>query len=237
MKKHIVKPTTAERSVPADASAPPVRVAIVEDDAGLREALETFVNRTRDLRCVAAYGSAEAALKGLVAVAPDVVLMDIRLPGISGIECVRQLRVLVPQAKALMLTAFGEDDDVFQSLAAGAYGYLLKSAQPARISEAIREVHLGGSPLSGNIARKIVEHLRPAEPAVPAGGADPVSELSPRELEVLRHLAAGLSYKQIATQFDGSINTVRTHIKRIYDKLHAHSRTEAVRTFQSRGGR
>lgn len=213
-----------------------IRVAVVEDDANLRLTLETFVNRTQGLECVASFGSAEQALDELSAHRPDVVLMDIRLPGMSGIECVERLGAIVPQAKALMLTAYEEADDVFQSLAAGAFGYLLKSAEPARLREAIREVHLGGSPISGSVARKIVDRLRIGATTETPATKDQ-TRLSPREVEILHLLAAGHAYKQIAAELGCTINTIRTHIKRIYEKLHAHNRTEAVRKFQNRGGR
>lgn len=219
-----------------DSSSEPIRVAVVEDDAKLRQTLEAFINRSAGMCFVASYGSAEAALKALPSDHPDIVLMDIRLPGMSGVECVFHLRKALPTAKAVMLTAFEDADDVFQSLTAGAYGYLLKSAEPARLREAIREAHHGGSPISGSVARKIVDYFRGAQAS--DASVDPDSApLTPREVEILRLLASGSAYKQIADDLGASINTIRTHIKRIYDKLHAHSRTEAVRLFQSRGGR
>lgn len=218
-----------------DSSNEPIRVAVVEDDAKLRQTLEAFINRSAGMCFVASYGSAEAALKALPGVQPDIVLMDIRLPGMSGVECVFQLRKVLPAAKAVMLTAFEDADDVFQSLIAGAYGYLLKSAEPARLREAIREAHHGGSPFSGSVARKIVDYFRGASPV--AVHAEDGAALTPKEIQILRLLASGLSYKLIADDLGASINTIRTHIKHMYDKLHAHSRTEAVRLFQGRGGR
>jgi len=214
----------------------PIRVAVVEDDTQLRQTLEVFINRSRDMCFAGGYGSAEAALQALPGDSPDIVLMDIRLPGMNGMDCVSRLRKVLPNARAVMLTAFEDADDVFQSLRAGAYGYLLKSADPARLREAIREAHQGGSPISGSVARKIVDFFRGETPA----GVPPVSEqapLSPREAGILRLLSEGHAYKQIAEELGSSLNTVRTHIKRIYEKLHAHCRTEAVRQFQRRGGR
>ncbi len=218
--------------------ATPIRVAVVEDDEELGRTLTAFVNRNRDMRCVGAYTSAEAALAGLPDVRPDLVLMDIRLPGMSGIECVARLRTLLPETRAVMLTAYEDTEDVFDSLKAGAFGYLLKSAPPARLREAIRETYRGGSPISGSVARKIVDCFR--TPALDADTPDHEDiSLSPREEEILRLLAGGHAYKMIAADLDVSINTIRTHIKRIYEKLHVHSRTEAVLRFrgQESGGR
>ena len=148
----------------------PIRVAVVEDDAKLRQTLEVFINRAGDMCFVGGYGSAEAALKALPSDCPDIVLMDIRLPGMNGVECVGRLRKELPEAKSVMLTAYEDTDDVFQSLTAGAYGYLLKSADPTRLREAIREAYQGGSPISGSVARKIVDFFRGETPAgvVPA---------------------------------------------------------------------
>lgn len=212
-----------------------IRVAVVEDDAKLRQTLEAFINRSGDMRFVGGYGSAEAALKGLPADRPDVVLMDIRLPGMSGVECVARLRKVLPETKAVMLTAYEDTDDVFRSLTVGAFGYLLKSVEPQRLREAIREAHQGGSPISGSVARKLVDYFHGAPPS-DAQGAGALSPLSQREVEILRMLATGHAYKQIADELNISINTIRTHIKRIYEKLHVHSRTEAVRLFQDSGG-
>ena len=210
-----------------------IRVAVVEDDAKLRQTLEAFINRSGGMRFVAGYGSAEAALEGLPLERPDVVLMDIRLPGMSGVECVAGLRKVLPDAKAVMLTAYEDADDVFRSLAVGAFGYMLKSGEPQRLREAIREAHQGGSPISGSVARKLVDYFRGSSSAQ---GAAVLSPLSQRGVEILRLLAAGHAYKQIAVDLNISINTIRTHIKRIYEKLHVHSRTEAIRLFQDRSG-
>lgn len=212
-----------------------IRVAVVEDDARLRQTLEAFINRSGDMQFVAGYGSAETALAGLISECPDVVLMDIRLPGMSGIECVARLRKELPKTKAVMLTAYEDTDDVFRSLTVGAFGYMLKSAEPQRLREAIREAHQGGSPISGSVARKLVDYFHQASSS--AQGTDVLSPLSQREVEILRLLAAGHAYKQIADDLSISINTIRTHIKRIYEKLHVHSRTEAIRLFQDSSGK
>ncbi|HNX33484.1 MAG TPA: response regulator transcription factor [Kiritimatiellia bacterium] len=211
-----------------------IRVAVVEDDDKLRQTLEAFINRSGGMRFAAGYGSGEAALKGLPGDRPDVVLMDIRLPGMSGVECVARLREILPSAKAVMLTAYEDADDVFRSLTVGAFGYLLKSVEPQRLREAIREAHEGGSPISGSVARKLVEFFRRPFPAGDSG-ADALSPLSHREVEILRLLAEGHAYKQLAAELNISINTIRTHIKRIYEKLHVHSRNEAVRLYQGQG--
>ena len=210
-----------------------IRVAVVEDDAELRQTLKTFINRSGGMACVAVCGSAEAAMKELPVNAPDVVLMDIRLPGISGIECVGKLRDLLPSVRVVMLTAYEDSDDVFHSLAAGAFGYLLKSVEPSRLREAIREAHQGGSPISGSVARKLVDYFR-GTAARDGADDDPLTALSAREMDTLQFLAEGYAYKQIAGEFDISINTIRTHIKRIYEKLHVHSRMEAVRLLHER---
>lgn len=210
-----------------------IRVAVVEDDSQLRQTLEAFLNRTPGMCFVAGYGSAEEALEHARKDNPDVVLMDIRLPGMSGVACVSHLREILPSAKAVMLTAYEDDDDVFQSLAAGAFGYLVKRVDSDRLREAIREAHHGGSPISGSVARKLVEFFQ--HPAAETSAAGTLETLSQRESEILRLLAEGHAYKQIADKLDISVNTICTHIKRIYEKLHVHSRTEAVRIYLGRG--
>jgi DNA-binding NarL/FixJ family response regulator len=214
-----------------------IRVAVVEDDAKLRQTLEKFISRSPGMQFVASYGSAEAALQELPAQSPDVVLMDIHLPGMSGIDCVARLASALPSARVMMLTAFEDSDDVFKSLKAGAFGYMLKSADPSKLREAIYEVHQGGSPITGSIARKIVDLFRAGTSASVKSADDQQAQLSPREVDILRHLSAGHPYKHIAEKLGCSINTVRTHIKRVYDKLHSHNRTDAVRIFKDRGGR
>jgi DNA-binding NarL/FixJ family response regulator len=207
-----------------------IRVAIVEDDAKLRATLERFLGAQPGFRCVGAFPNGESAVAGIPGLNPDVVLMDINLPGMSGIECAAQLRCLIPSAKSIMLTVFEEGEQVFKALSAGAFGYLVKSTRPAKILEAIRDVHGGGSPMSSNIARKVVQTLQ-AEAAAQSVRRSETEALSAREIEVLQSLSQGHTYKQIAADLGISIGTVRTYIQRIYEKLHVHSHTEAVMKF------
>jgi len=206
-------------------TAPDITVSIVEDDAALRETLAHYVD-TQGFRCLSTYGSAEDALRELPKISPDVVLMDINLPRKNGIQCVGELKALAPTSKCIILTAFEDADLIFQALTAGALGYLLKGVRPARLLDSIREVHQGGSPMSSQIARKVVAYFQKPRP-------EPVADaqLSEREREVLECLAKGLLYKQIASQMGISMATVRTYTQRIYEKLHVHTRTEAVVKF------
>ena len=208
-----------------------IKISIIEDDAQLRRTLSVYLNRSADMRYLSGYGSAEEALAHFPTERPEIVLMDIRLPGMDGIHCVSELRKLMPQTHIIMLTAYEDSDQIFQSLAAGAYGYLLKSTEPARLLEAIREVHHGGSPISGSVARKMLEFFQ----NIPVATSPPLERptLSDREAEVLELLAAGHPYKHIADFTQISLNTVRTYIKRIYEKLHVNSRTEAVLKFRT----
>jgi len=207
-----------------------INVSIVEDDAKLRGTLERYLSAQPGFRCVSVYPSAEAALAGIPKVNPQVVLMDINLPGINGIECFARLRQKMPGLKIIMLTVFEEGEQVFNALSAGAFGYLVKSSRPAKILEAIREVHAGGSPMSGNIARKVVQTLH-AQAAAQAKSRAETDTLSAREVEVLQALSKGHTYKQIAADLGIGLGTVRTYIQRIYEKLHVHSHTEAVMKF------
>ena len=207
-----------------------INVSIVEDDAKLRATLERYLMTQPGFKCVSVYPNAEAALAGIPKVSPHVVLMDINLPGMNGIECVAQLRHSLPAAKIIMLTVFEEGEQVFKALSAGAFGYLVKSSRPAKILEAIREVHGGGSPMSGNIARKVVQTLQ-AQAAAQAATRAETAALSAREIEVLQALSKGHTYKQIAADLGISLGTVRTYIQRSYEKLHVHSHAEAVMKF------
>ena len=204
-----------------------IKVSIVEDDAKLRGTLERYLASQTGFKCVSSHANAESALEEIPQARPEVVLMDINLPGMSGIECVAKLRRVFPAVKIIMLTVFEEGEQVFRALSAGAFGYLVKSNRPVKILEAIREVHSGGSPMSSNIARKVVQTFQ-VEAAEKAARRAETETLSGRELEVLQALSKGNTYKQIAVDLDISLGTVRTYIQRIYEKLHVHSHAEAV---------
>ena len=180
------------------------------------------MNHAAGFLCVSSYADPRVALRQLSLDKPDVVLMDLQLPGMSGIDCVAALRTQTPAIRAIMLTVFEQDEQVFQSLAAGAYGYLVKRTPPPMILEAIREVHAGGSPMSAHIARKVVASFHQAAAIT----------LSPQEREVLTLLSRGDTYSHIAQQMAITVHTVRNYIRRIYDKLHVHSRTAAVAKFR-----
>ncbi|MEI7899832.1 MAG: response regulator transcription factor [bacterium] len=198
-----------------------LRIALVEDNTQFRQVLETYLNRAPGFVCVSAYADPRVALCHLAQDKPDVVLMDLQLPGMTGIECVKELRQIAPEIRVIMLTVFEQDEQVFQALQAGAYGYLVKRTPPAKILEAILEVHAGGSPMSAHIARKVVASFHQASAVT----------LSPQEREVLTHLSHGHTYTHIAAQMGITVHTVRNYIRRSYEKLQVHSRTEAVAKF------
>jgi len=200
-----------------------IKVAIVDDDEGIRTSLAALIRRAPALRLAGDYDNAESALEAIPQKPPDVVLMDINLPGMNGVECVRQLKTALPSVQVLMLTVYEDSDKIFDSLLAGASGYLLKRTPQSEIMEAIAEVHRGNSPMSGHIARKVVQYFNQR-----GTDAKEIEKLSKREREVLDQLAQGIPYKEIADVLSLSIDTVRMHIKGIYSKLHVHSRGEAV---------
>jgi len=200
-----------------------LRVSIVEDDDWLRDHLAEVLDQQPGFRCISRFSNAEAALGGLPADPPDVALMDIGLPGMSGIECVRRLKETCPSVQVVMLTVYGDSERVFAALQAGGSGYLLKRAGEEEILDAVRQVHRGESPMDGQIARMVVRFFNRQGPA-----AAEMDQLSPREREVIDQLAKGGSYKQIAAALDMSLETLRGHIKSVYRKLHVHSRAEAV---------
>lgn len=204
----------------------PINVSIVEDSDKFRETLARVLNRAEGFRCISNYPNAEDALKALPKDKPDVVLMDINLPGMNGVECVRQLKAATPAIQVMMLTVYEDTENIFNALAAGASGYMLKRTARDELLEAIREVHRGGSPMTTHIARKVVQSFQRAAPA-----ASPTEVLSPREQEVLDCLAQGFLYKEIAEKLSISYETVHTYIRRIYEKLQVRTRTEAVAKF------
>lgn len=203
-------------------------VIVVEDDSGLREQLVKILNSAPGIRCVGACASAEAALEVIPARKPDVVLMDIRLPAMSGIECVANLKQTLPTLSIIMLTVYEDSESIFRALKAGANGYLIKSSPPAKLLEAIIDVSKGGAPMSSPIARKVVQHFHLAGPA-PSRAQD----LSPREREVLDLLASGYIYKEIGDKLGIGTETVRTYVKNICEKMHVRSRLEAVARHRS----
>jgi DNA-binding NarL/FixJ family response regulator len=205
-----------------------IKVAIVEDGAEAREALQILINGAEGFACVAACDSAEAALAVIPRCPPDVVLMDIQLPGMSGIECIRRLKHLLPEVQIMMLTVFEDHDRIFQSLAGGASGYIVKKTPPAKLLEAIDELHHGGAPMSGQIARQVVEVFKQPLDGFPVTREPAPTNLSKREQEILGQLARGFLYKEICDHLGISLGTVRVHIRHIYDKLHVHNRTEAI---------
>lgn len=208
----------------------PIKVCIVEDNADLRESVAQVLNQTPGLRCTSTYGSAEAAVRDLPAQKPDVALVDIHLPGMNGIECVRQLKARLPQMQVLMLTRYEQSDMIFDSIRAGASGYLLKHIPASELVQAVEQVHAGGAPMTMQIARKVIAHFQ----QIPKPASD-VEKLTAREQEVLNFLAKGYLYKEIADNLKISINTLRNHLRAIYDKLHVHSRTEATVKFLGHG--
>ena len=206
-----------------------IKVSIVEDDRGTRESLGELLGRAPSLRCVGAYATGEEALRQIPQEAPDVVLMDINLPRMTGIECVSRLKELLPKTQVLMLTTYEESDLIFDSLRHGASGYLLKNMLPAELIQAIEQVHAGGAPMSMQIARKVVNHFQQA------GHADSHEQrLTKREHEILALLAKGYLYKEIADLLGITLSTVRAHLHTVYEKLHVQSRTQAVVKFLGR---
>jgi DNA-binding NarL/FixJ family response regulator len=204
-------------------AAPPLSVAIIEDQQQIREGLRVLIDGTPGYRCAAACGTVEDALTKFALETPDVALVDIGLPGASGIEGTRTIRQRYPAVQVVILTVYDDDERIFQALCAGAVGYLLKNTPPARLIDCIREVANGGAPLSPEIARRVItlfQKVRPAEHAE--------HELTPHETRILKLLVDGYNYKTAASQLDVSVNTISFHVRRIYEKLQVHSKSEAV---------
>lgn len=217
---------SAENFVPMT----PIRVSIVEDDTTIRESLRSLFIFEKDMEPFTVHSTAEDALMRLGETCPDVVIMDINLPGASGIDCVRQLSERCGTTQFLMYTVHDDDHRVFEALKAGANGYILKTSTPDQILEAVRELSAGGSPMSAHVARRVVAHLRPTENL--SGPAN--TALSDREKQVLALLAEGLLYKEIGERLGITVGTIKQHIHRIYDKMHVQNRTEAVNRYFGR---
>jgi DNA-binding NarL/FixJ family response regulator len=201
-----------------------IRVAIIEDDDIIRKQIIDLLAQADGFRCVGGYGNAEDAMDDIPVKTPDVVLMDINLPGASGIECTRELKIKMPGLLIVMLTVYEEASKIFRSLQAGAVGYLLKYTSPDEILKAIKEVVSGGSPMSSQIARKVIQTFHNE----PNNKNSVLELLSTREEQILDLLSKGYFYKEIAAELFISVDTVHNHIRKIYEKLHVHSRTEAV---------
>ena len=200
----------------------PIRLAIVEDTTLIREAIKMITDFTPGFDCVGVYSNSEDAIAALPAICPDVVLMDIGLPGINGIECVKQLKTKCTSTQYLMCTVFDDDDNIFEALKAGATGYILKSTPPNDILNAIKDLHEGGAPMSGSIARRVIAQMQ-----APSKNND-IAKLTAREIEILTLLSKGFRYKEISDKLNITFTTVRTHIHNIYEKLQVQSRTDAL---------
>ncbi len=202
-----------------------INVAVIEDLESYRKLLQILLNGSEGYTCVGAYANAEAAKEELPSLKPDIAVVDIHLPGMNGIELVKFIRANLPDTLCMICTAYDEDEDVFNALEAGAHGYILKSTSPAKILEAIQDLKNGGSPMSNEIARKVVMTFR-RQPV-----NKPEWDLSPREKEVLQLLSQGHLYKEIAAELFISMDTVRRHCFNIYSKLHVKNKTEAINTY------
>lgn len=211
-----------------------IRIAIVEDNRGIRESLAAYVQKApAEMQCVGTCGTAEEALEVLPQQKPDVVLMDIQLPNLSGIECAARLKQLLPEVKIIMVTVYGNPERIFNALRAGACGYLLKTCTPDELLTAVREVRQGGAPMSREIARKVITYFQGQPPPDAADSSAELENLSPREREILEFLTQGLSDKEIADRLGVKHGTVRFHLKHVYEKLHVRSRTEAAMKFRA----
>jgi RNA polymerase sigma factor (sigma-70 family) len=200
----------------------PIKVCLVEDIKEVREGMETLLTLDKRFELLASYADAESAAEHLPSWDADIVIMDINLPGMSGIDCIRKVKRQCPHSQFIMFTIYEDDEKVFEALEAGANGYLLKKTSLSKITDSLIELHEGGSPMSTQIARKVIErmHINKLE--------NTTDLLSPRETEILRLLAKGLLYKEISDQINITTGTVRQHIHRIYEKLHVQNRTEAI---------
>jgi DNA-binding NarL/FixJ family response regulator len=210
-----------------------IRTAIVEDDKYIRDSLAQLIKNAADFELAGAYKDGTAALKGIPSAKPDVVIMDIQLPGINGVECVRELKAAQPGINFLMLTAYEDSELLFESFKAGASGYLLKRTTSKRLLDSIRELQAGGSPMTPQIARQVVQFIATLSKS-PKNSTSELTQLTPGQKKTLEELAEGYSYKEIATHMNISVDGVRAFIRKIYEKLHVHSRTEAIIKFLDR---
>jgi DNA-binding NarL/FixJ family response regulator len=217
-------------SRPEKRGMPSITVTIVEDDEVVRESLAVLIGGASGFCCLGAYGHPREAIQAILKDLPDVILMDVQLPDMSGIDCLRHLKAAAPAVQAIMLTVYEDEKVIFDALQAGATGYLLKRTPHVHILAAIEEVHHGGSPMSSSIARKVIQLARQARFA-PASAPLGLAHLSPREVQILEHLSRGYRYKEIAQALGINVETVRTHLRRVYEKLQVTSRTEAVVKF------
>lgn len=203
----------------------PITVSIVDDDSGIRSSIASLVRRAKSLELLGDYSDAESAIEEIPTRIPDVVLMDINMPGKNGVECVRQLKPMLPRTQFLMLTVYEDSDMLFNSFKAGACGYLLKRTAPARLIESIQEAHTGGSPITPQIARRLVQFFSSSSKT---SEDTLVARLTANEREFLAHLSNGYTYKEIAESMKTSIDNVRSYVRAVYEKFQVHSRTEAV---------
>lgn len=208
-----------------------ITVALVEDETAVRSSLRQILRTASDVRCVAEYPSAEDALSNWPELSPKVAILDINLPGMSGVECVRRLSERSPSTQFMILTVYDHNDAIFDSLAAGAHGYLVKPVRAAELLTAVRDVHSGGAPMTSNIARRVVQAFKRPVTGVPRSGMEMLSE---REAEVLDLLAQGYLYKEIGVKIGVSYHTIHSHVRHIYEKLHVRSRAQAVAIYHRR---
>lgn len=215
-----------------------IQVAIVEDDARIRQVLTEVLGGSGDCACIGAFADGATAVAKLPALAPDVILMDINLPDLSGVECVGQIASQLPDTEIIMLTVYQEPETIFQALAAGAHGYLVKPVMPAKLLASIREIRAGGVPMSPGVAREVVDFFRRV-PAAEAFSGAPAEDagLGPREQQVLKFLVAGLTYKEIAGELEITVSTVATYVRRIYEKMHVRTRREIIARYRGAAGR
>jgi DNA-binding NarL/FixJ family response regulator len=202
-----------------------IKVVLVEDNDSIREGLKMLINGTEGYSCANSFSNCETMLKNIVRIDPDVLLMDLGLPGMSGIEGIKKVKALIPDLTIMVLTVYEENDRVFDAICAGASGYLVKKTPPSKLLEAIKDAYDGGAPMSSQIARKVIDFFQKKKPVFPG---KEIYILTPREKEILSGLVEGRNFKSIADSLFISVETVRFHFRNIYKKLHVHSQSEAV---------